>query len=241
VFLVGDAAHVHSPAAAQGMNTGIQDAANLGWKLGMVMRGSPESLLDTYEEERRPVARQVVRLTGLAFALEVSEFAPLRWGRRRMARPIARLLLPRPRLLSGVARVVSGLDTRYRKGALDPDRVSCRRYGAGRRLPDFPIDDHDFPRLHHVIDPRGFTLVKAGGVDRTESEQLSRHHGELVSTHELGAGAARHMRSVSWVLVRPDGYIATAGTAATLDEATRFLDRWVGHPAAVPKPLRSGG
>ena len=139
VFLAGDAAHVHSPAGAQGMNTGIQDAANLGWKLGLALRGAPDSLLETYETERRPVARQVVRLTGLAYALEVSEFAPLRWGRRLAARPVAGLLLPQPRLISVAARAVSGLDTWYRHGAVDRSRFSCHRLGAGRRLPDGEI------------------------------------------------------------------------------------------------------
>ncbi|MFZ0013285.1 MAG: FAD-dependent monooxygenase, partial [Acidimicrobiia bacterium] len=94
VFLAGDAAHVHSPAGAQGMNTGIQDAANLGWKLAFAARGAPDDLLDTYEAERRPVAKHVVRLTGLAFGIEVSEFAPMAWGRRWAAKPIASLLAP---------------------------------------------------------------------------------------------------------------------------------------------------
>ena len=81
VFLAGDAAHVHSPAGAQGMNTGIQDAANLGWKLAIVLRGGPDTLLSSYEVERRPVAKKVLRLTGIAHAFEISDALPFRIGR----------------------------------------------------------------------------------------------------------------------------------------------------------------
>ena len=98
VFLAGDAAHVHSPAGAQGMNTGIQDAANLGWKLAMVLRGAPDTLLSSYEVERRPVAKKVLRLTGIAHAFEISEALPFRIGRRWAAPPVAGLVFPRPRL-----------------------------------------------------------------------------------------------------------------------------------------------
>lgn len=234
VFLVGDAAHVHSPAGAQGMNTGIQDAANLGWKLGLVLRRGPDSLLDTYEVERRPVARQVVRLTGLAYALEVSEFAPLRWGRRLAARPIASMLLPRPHLLSVIARLVSGLDTRYRRGAVDHDQFSAGRYQPGRRLPDIEIPDADFSRLHQLIDARAFSLIVAGQVDRLERTHLIRQYPDLVTIHDVSPPWAKQPGAVRWVLVRPDGYIASSGKSSKLAKAREFLDHWVGDqlPAA---------
>jgi hypothetical protein len=232
VFLVGDAAHVHSPAGAQGMNTGIQDAANLGWKLGLLMRGGPDSLLDTYEVERRPIARQVVRLTGLAYALEVSDFAPLRWGRRWVARPVAGMLLPHPQLLSIVARLVSGLDTRYRSGALDRSGLSSRRYRPGRRLPDFEISDSDARRLHHVIDARAFSLIVTGQVDQPVGH-LPRRYPDL-KIHRLSSASAALLGPAQWILVRPDGYIASSGTSSQLARAGEFLNRWVGDqlPAA---------
>ncbi|HEU4915106.1 MAG TPA: FAD-dependent monooxygenase [Acidimicrobiia bacterium] len=229
VFLAGDAAHVHSPAGAQGMNTGIQDAVNLGWKLGLALHGGPESLLETYEIERRRIARQVVALTGLAYALEVSDFAPLRWGRRWAAQPVAGLLLPHPLLLSIVARLVSGLDTRYGTGALDHDRVSRRRCGAGRRLPDAAIDDAGVSRLHHLIDARAFTLAVTGRVDRTGLERLSRRHPHALTVHNLSAAMVKRLGPVNWVLVRPDGYIATSSTSPDLGRAGRYLDRWIGE------------
>jgi hypothetical protein len=235
VFLVGDAAHVHSPAGAQGMNTGIQDAANLGWKLGLVLRGGPDSLLDTYEVERRAIARQVVRLTGLAYALEVSEFAPLRWGRRWAARPIAGMLLPRPRLLSLFARPVSGLDTRYRSGALDRNGLSTRRYRPGRRLPDFKIPDTDGLHLHQLIDARAFSLIATGMVVQPEPRDLIRRYPDVLKIHRLSSTSAARLAPAKWVLVRPDGYIASSGTASQLARAGEFLDRWVGDQLSAAR------
>jgi 2-polyprenyl-6-methoxyphenol hydroxylase-like FAD-dependent oxidoreductase len=85
VFLAGDAAHVHSPAGAQGMNTGIQDAWNLGWKLALVSRGvADEALLDTYDAERRPVGRFVVRFTDRAFTVATSTNPLVRALRTRL-------------------------------------------------------------------------------------------------------------------------------------------------------------
>jgi hypothetical protein len=216
------------------MNTGIQDAANLGWKLGVALRGGPDSLLDTYEDERLPVARQVVRLTGLAYALEVSELAPLRWGRRWAARPVAGMLLSRPQLLSVIARLVSGLDTRYRRGAFDRDSSSAGRYEPGRRLPDIEIPRADFPRLHRLIDARAFSLMMTDQVDQVERDRLARRYPDLVRIHDLGPAWVRQLRAVKWVLVRPDGYIASSGTSPQLARAREFLDRWVGDqlPAA---------
>jgi hypothetical protein len=238
VFLAGDAAHVHSPAGAQGMNTGIQDAANLGWKIGLSVRGAPDSLLETYETERRPVARQVVRLTGLAYALEVSEFAPIRWGRRWAARPIAGLLLPHPRLTSVVARAVSGLDTRYRHGAIDHSRFQCHRLGAGRRLPDREIVSGQIPRLHHHLDAGGFHLLLSCRVSQADEDLLSTSHPDIVRVHRPGRLTSRIWGRFGWALVRPDGYIASSGEAADLGDADRYLRRWLGQLGAARTGLQ---
>lgn len=232
VFVAGDAAHVHSPAGAQGMNTGIQDAINLGWKLALVVDGAPADLLDTYESERRPVARQVVGLTGVAFALEVSEFLPLRIGRRWAARPIAGAILPRHKLLSRVARVVSGLDTRYRRGAIG-DGGSCSGL-PGSRLPDYMLEGGPVSRLHQMIDGTSFHLLLVGETD--EETHLTDRLGEHLRVRRLDRSwlpgdvadtLPRH------VLVRPDGYIgAVTGDGTQIEE---YLDKWIG-----PVPLRTG-
>lgn len=207
------------------MNTGIQDAANLGWKIGLALRGAPESLLDSYEQERRPVAKHVVRITGLAFALEVSQFAPLRWGRRWAARPVASLLLPHPTLVSGLARMVSGLDTRYRQGAIDDDGGSSR-WASGMRLPDRVIDEQG-SRLHHLIDASSFhLLVFDDGLD-TSSTDWAWEPG-VVTIHMVDPPAGPKRRHPAWVLVRPDGYIATSSQDADFEAAQTYLRRWLG-------------
>ncbi len=225
VFLAGDAAHVHSPAGAQGMNTGIQDAANLGWKLALALRGAPEALLDTYEAERRPVARGVVRLTGLAFALEVSELAPLRWGRRWAAQPLARLLLPHPRLISAVARLLSGLDTRYVHGAVEGARGVPRKFRPGRRFPDYEIEDFGASRAHRLMAADRFhVFVFDGRIDFERLDRLHHQYADLIVSH-------RHeslRRRPSWALVRPDGYIAVSGMDLRLEAVGRYMNRWLG-------------
>lgn len=229
VFLAGDAAHVHSPAGAQGMNTGIQDAANLGWKLAIVLRGAPDTLLSTYEVERRPVARKVLRLTDIAHAFEISEALPFRIGRRWAGRPVAGLVLPRPRLVSLAARAVSGLDIRYRRGAVDDVAGPCRRFRPGRRLADLPLTHGPSTHLHELIDGSGFHLLEFDGEidDRPREEILRAYEGTVtikqVSRSWLPAGT----RTPAYVLVRPDGYIATAGDDSGAERARGYLAGWV--------------
>jgi 2-polyprenyl-6-methoxyphenol hydroxylase-like FAD-dependent oxidoreductase len=139
VFVAGDAAHVHSPAGGQGMNTGIQDAVNLGWKLGLVCRGgAPAELLDSYDAERRPVGEEVLRFTDRAFTAATSDSALARTARTRLVPlvlPIALRLRPARRL---AFRTVSQLGIRYRRSpAVDPGPGPSPR--PGDRLPDVRV------------------------------------------------------------------------------------------------------
>jgi hypothetical protein len=113
VFLAGDAAHIHSPAGAQGMNTGIQDAANLGWKLALVCLGARERLLDTYDRERRPVGALVLRFTDRAFTVATSGAAPIRFARTHLAPRALSLEARLPKGRSVASRKVSQLGIRY--------------------------------------------------------------------------------------------------------------------------------
>src|SRR6266849_8570957 len=134
VFLAGDAAHTHSPAGAQGMNTGIQDALNLGWKLGAALAGwAPDWLLDSYHAERHPVGAAVLALTRRQFRLNTARTPPrraLRWAAHR-------LIAPLPPVQSRLARNYSGTAIRYPPAAsVAPDAVASQAHPqAGGRLP----------------------------------------------------------------------------------------------------------
>jgi 2-polyprenyl-6-methoxyphenol hydroxylase-like FAD-dependent oxidoreductase len=129
VFLAGDAAHVHSPAGAQGMNTGIQDAWNLGWKLAMVTRGVADpSLLDTYHLERWPIGRFVLRFTDRAFTIATSTNPLVSMLRRRIAPLLAPLVLRWGRGRALGFRAISQLGVRYRRSpAVGEGRPALRR------------------------------------------------------------------------------------------------------------------
>ncbi len=140
-FLVGDAAHTHSPAAAQGMNTGILDAVNLGWKLAFAAAdGQHAGLLDSYELERRPVARQVLALTHLVFFAEASTHplpAFLRGTLVPLAAPALPLLVRQRPLMAAVVRILSQRWVRYRGSPLSVDgQPTGRGPRPGDRLPD---------------------------------------------------------------------------------------------------------
>lgn len=140
VFLAGDAAHVHSPAGAQGMNTGIQEAFNLGWKIARVLQGdAPERLLDTYHLERHPIERDVLRQTSFVTQMAEADHGPLKLLRERVM-PVLAALGP----LRDAARLtVSELAIQYRRSPLTLERVLDGGPRAGERAPD---------ALVHVVD-----------------------------------------------------------------------------------------
>jgi 3-(3-hydroxy-phenyl)propionate hydroxylase len=140
VFLAGDAAHVHSPAGAQGMNTGIQEAFNLGWKLAAVMLGrAPERLLDTYHAERHPIERDVLRQTSFATQLAEAGRGPLKLLRERVMPALATF----GPLRDAARQTVSELAIQYRRSPLTLERVLDGGPRAGERAPD---------ALVHVLD-----------------------------------------------------------------------------------------
>ncbi|MGA7269976.1 MAG: FAD-dependent monooxygenase [Acidimicrobiia bacterium] len=233
LFLAGDAAHVHSPAGAQGMNTGIQDAVNLGWKLALARPGA-EALLDTYERERRPVAIRNLVITEAAFMIEASAKWPFEFARTVAGPPLARLVIRYPALLRRVARLVSGLDIRYRpKRRLRP---ALRGLPApGTRLPDSPLPGVGGGRLHEVLNGSSFQLLSFGASpDETNLNALRVRYRKLLEHH--------HFPSCPWTreavslicLVRPDGYIAT-WDGADLSGVTATLEQMIG-PATAPLP-----
>ncbi|WP_421733892.1 FAD-dependent monooxygenase [Cellulomonas sp.] len=231
VFVAGDAAHVHSPAGAQGMNTGIQDAANLAWKLAAVSRGhAPDALLDTYETERAPVGREVLRFTDRAFRIATSTSASIRFARGRVAPILVPLALRLAFARSRGVRLVTELDIRYRGSPLSVDGPDAPRHGvrAGDRVPDgrVVLDGHP-TTLHGVLGAPGFHLLLIGASGVWAEGSVSALAGRI-AVHRLSGdarpgvlvdvdGAVRRLLGASGramhMLVRPDGYLAYRGGA----------------------------
>ncbi|AOK03849.1 FAD-dependent monooxygenase [Burkholderia sp. AU28942] len=164
VFFAGDAAHIHSPAGAQGMNTGIQEALNLGWKLARVLgAGTSERLLDTYHAERHPIERDVLRQTSVVTQLVEADHGAVKLLRDHVV-PLLSSLGP---VRDAVRRTFSELGVQYRKSPLTLERVLDGGPRAGERAPDALVRVVDGPlgpapgtaRLYDLHDPASFTLL----------------------------------------------------------------------------------
>jgi flavin-dependent dehydrogenase len=222
VLLAGDAAHVHSPDGGQGLQTGVQDAVNLGWKLAQVVNGtSPESLLDTYHAERHPVAARVLRTTMAHVALRrpdertealrdtIAEFLRADEARRRFA------------------AMMFGLDIHYDLGEGHPL--------LGRRMPDLDLVTADGPlrvfTLLHEARPVLLNLGEPGGFDIAPwADRVQLVDATYDGTWELPAIGT--VTAPTAVLIRPDGYVAWVGDLTQLGLADA-LTTWFGPPTAA--------
>jgi 2-polyprenyl-6-methoxyphenol hydroxylase-like FAD-dependent oxidoreductase len=221
VFLAGDAAHVSSPAGGTGMNTGIQDATNLGWKLAMAGHSSDaEALLGSYDPERRPVAQHVLALTHLIFWAESSTGAAasvLRGTLAPVLAPAFPWLLRRRRLVAETIRQLSQLQASYHASALSFD-ASARRSGrprAGDRLPDAAVTvGRRSVRLHDLLARPGVHVF----LDRSADDVTDGQLGTNVHVHRLASSPGTGL-----VAVRPDGHVGL--TTAQADPAA--LGRWL--------------
>jgi 2-polyprenyl-6-methoxyphenol hydroxylase-like FAD-dependent oxidoreductase len=218
VFLAGDAAHVHSPAGGQGMNTGIQDAENLAWKLALVVRGAADpSLLDSYHAERYPVARGVVRVTDRLTRAALLH-APLLRAARNL---VMRVLLRRPSVQRRIALRLSELAIAYRDSpVILPARGRAVRHGIapGRRFPDVTVRAGDTrTRLFEMVGSDQHTvLILTGTADvaaatRLATELCERYPRRLQAYVVRSGGAAPHAASDSNVLDDADGRLARTG------------------------------
>jgi 2-polyprenyl-6-methoxyphenol hydroxylase-like FAD-dependent oxidoreductase len=226
VLLAGDAAHVHSPVGGQGLNIGVQDAVNLGWKLAQVVHGtSPESLLETYHAERHPVGARVLRNTMALTALERGDKRTE--ALREMLSELLQMVEPRKQYFA----MMSGLDVHYDLGEGHPL--------LGRRMPDLDLVTakgplrvfallHDArPVLLNLGEPGGFDIAPwARRVQWIDARIDAKYDGawELPALGVVAAPAA--------VLIRPDGYVAWVGdpTQRGLADA---LTTWFGPHAAT--------
>lgn len=222
VLLAGDAAHVHAPDGGQGLNTGVQDAVNLGWKLAQVIkRASSDSLLDTYHAERHPAAARAMRYTMAHVALRRPD------ERTTALRETIAEFLMGDESRRRIAAMIFGLDIHYDLGPGHPL--------LGRRMPDLDLVTASGPlrvyALLHDARPVLLNFGEPGAIDVTgwtdRVQSVDAQYEGAWNLPAIGAVAAP-----SAVLVRPDGYVAWVGekTPTGLADA---LTRWFGSPAVV--------
>jgi hypothetical protein len=249
VFIAGDAAHVHPPAGGQGLNTGVQDAYNLGWKLGHVLQGADPALLDTYEAERLPVAASVLGLSlKLHEGMSQSRLKSLRRGSEERQ-----------------------LRLNYRGGPLAPERPGdTARVRAGDRAPDAPCTDAlgNPCRLFDVFRGPHWTLLAFGPRHADAPARAASRFGDTVRTVAIRAQGAVHGASgaapgtgalmldtgghahraydvapgtEALILVRPDGYVGHASRPGDLAALEQFLTPLLPRPSADHRIHASSG
>jgi 2-polyprenyl-6-methoxyphenol hydroxylase-like FAD-dependent oxidoreductase len=260
-FVAGDAAHIHSPAGAQGMNTGIQDAYNLGWKLGFVLRGNaPETILDSYDEERHRVGEYLLKNTDRFFALLAGGG---KFGRlvRRVVPTIGVQFIGLPLLGRRVAKFVSQTGIRYRHSRLSVEGGGADELGrhaprAGDRVPDVSLGGER--RLFELLHGGQYTLLLFAHADAALQERfaalaasvggcyqslarsivLRTTPGAQVAGLVVDAEGRAHERfgaaNGAIYLVRPDGYVAFRAAAHDVDGLWRTLRTQVNAHATAP-------
>jgi 2-polyprenyl-6-methoxyphenol hydroxylase-like FAD-dependent oxidoreductase len=245
VFLAGDAAHIHSPAGGQGMNTGIQDAINLGWKLALVLEGNaPEELLDTYDEDRIPVMRSILsRTEGLTNAMGGP--STLRNFFLHLAPWIANSEFAQEVTTSRISQI----QMNYRSSLLSEDHFGDGLLSAGDRVPELtvritgPDAPQEAQRLPKLLDASRFTLLLANFQDVTAvREQFSKAASpwqQLADVVEIAApdgDAGKPFAEYfgvkpSITLVRPDAYVGFRGGESSAEDLTKYCNRWFAPPA----------
>lgn len=219
VLLAGDAAHVHPPHGGQGLNTGVQDAVNLGWKLAQVVNtSSPDSLLDTYHAERHPVGARVVQNTMAQVALSTPD------DRHRALLGTMTELLRMDEPRRQIAAMLSGLDIHYDLGA--------GHSLVGRRMPDLDVSTATGPtRVFDLLHDARPVLLNFGMPGRFDSSPWPSRVRLVDVTHDgswqlpvLGV-----IEAPSAVLIRPDGYVAWAGDIPD-PKLARAVETWFGTP-----------
>ncbi len=233
VFLAGDAAHVHSPTGGQGITTGVQDAYNLAWKLALVLRGSPDSLLETYSEERLPVVRGVLKTTDRTAGIFLAHSRARRLFRDRVVLPLLRSRAMQKRL----TRKMSQLDVNHRGASLSVHQekglLRRARVRAGDRTPDVLFrgarTGEEVSLFDLLGDSRPIVLLGLGedvaGVRLRRTRRLiealvrlgvgcspvvpeaSRYEGEALIDAGGEFGRLYGARGEFLYLIRPDGYV----------------------------------
>ncbi len=232
-FLLGDAAHIHSPVGAQGMNTGLQDAYNLAWKLALVVKGTADaSLLDSYEEERLPVAQRLLNTTDRGFRLVVSDSWVAGLFRTKILARIAAFAMGIERIQKFAFRTVSQTGINYRKSSLSEGKkgVAGDAPRAGDRFPWLKLKFRPNGMVEDTfekLDDTKFNLIVIGQPAPSAAAlglgDLARIHAipdEPFNRQEL---ARVGITSSAFYLLRPDGHVGLCGTRLDLTDIARYI------------------
>jgi hypothetical protein len=237
-FLLGDAAHIHSPVGAQGMNTGLQDAYNLGWKLALVVNGQADpALLDSYEEERVPVAKRLLNTTDRAFRLVVSDSWLAGLLRTRILARIAAFAMGFERIQRIAFRTVSQTAIHYRDSSLSQSLEGLP--GSAPRTGDrFPWLQLKFEAngavedLFRKLDDTRFNLILIGQSLPAGEVPVP---GDLLRIHVIPADpvndaelARAQLPQPCFYLVRPDGHIGLCGVRPEAEAISRYVSGRLG-------------
>jgi 2-polyprenyl-6-methoxyphenol hydroxylase-like FAD-dependent oxidoreductase len=220
-FLIGDAAHVHSPVGGQGMNTGLQDAYNLAWKLALVISGQAcQTLLETYHDERHPNAMSLINTTDRAFSFLVSSHPLARFAIDWLLPRVAPIALKNKKLQKRFFMSFSQTGLNYRKRRLSVEHLKAA-VKAGDRFPWFSDNGQD---VFETMTGTQFVLFVVGNwkPQQNNLETLSSALLQIVTLpehHEVGLTTGLY-------LVRPDGHVGT--TSASVSEVQTYLDQTVG-------------
>ncbi|MGD9588621.1 MAG: FAD-dependent monooxygenase [Pyrinomonadaceae bacterium] len=224
-FLAGDSAHIHSPAGAQGMNTGIQDGYNLAWKLAMVLNGRASvEILNTYNEERLPNAKRLLKTTDRMFELGAGEEWFTAWLRVRVFPYVANIMTKMEWVQRMVFPLVSQIGINYRRSSLSKDAAAVK-VSAGDRMPYFLVDGQSiYDRLH---EPRFHLIVFSDG--SAEQAGMSEDLDGLADVHTIPLyphiAEIFDTEATFCVLLRPDNYIGFIGKGYDIEGVKDYLKK----------------
>lgn len=245
IFFAGDSAHVHSPAGGQGMNTGLQDAYNLAWKLALVVQGkAKKSLLDTYHKERWAIAHQLVNTTDRVFTNVVRKGRLINWFRLNIVPFLLSRLMGIRKIQKRAFKMVSQTGISYSDSPIAVNTTSLSRKAphAGDRLPYLNVFDTttgQLKNLYHQLGDQGFhAIVWSSNTDTIGTKEaalledyLNKNHLGLFHTHLIQdqkennpAFQQLDLKSSTLYIVRPDNYIGYIGKVDDLKALKAYLD-----------------